>query len=117
MRVMENPGIYGVRTVSGLSQFPSTRLATGIGPITREVMTRGAAVITKHEKPVMVLLSLERYRQMEKAATPNLDALARQFDEAYAGMQAPGVAEKTLSALDLGSRQGKTRKRARLRQG
>ena len=111
-RVMESQNTDVARAVSGLPEFSSTKLATGIGPITRKVMSRGAAVITKHDEPVMVLMSVERYMQLEKTATPNLDALARQFDEAYARMQAPGVAEKTLGALDLRSRSAKTRKRA-----
>lgn len=106
-RVMDvqNPDV--ARATSGLAEFSSTTLATGISTITREVMKRGAAVITKHDEPVMVLMSIERYVQLEKAAAPNLDMLTRQFDEMYARMQAPAVAEKTIGALDLGAGRGK----------
>ena len=89
------------RAVDGMAHFPSTRLATGIGAITREVMRRGAALITKHDQPVMVLMSVERYAQLEKVATPDLGALTQRFDTLYARMQAPGTAERTLGALAL----------------
>ena len=99
-----------VRAVSGLPEFSSTRLATGIGAITREVIKRGAAVITKHDAPVMVLVSIERYAEMERAAAPDLDALTSRFDALYARMQAQGVAERTIAALELGVGSAKSRK-------
>ena len=102
---IRDPGVS--RAVSGLTSFSSTSLATGVGAVTREVMKRGAAVITKHEEPVMVLMSIERYVELEHAAAPNLDALTRQFDEMYARMQAPGVARKTIRALELRARRAK----------
>jgi prevent-host-death family protein len=93
------------RSLSGLPEFSATALATGMGNVTREVMKKGAAVITKHAEPVMVLLSVERYLQLERATAPDLDAWTRQFDDLYARMQSPGIAGKTLDALDLGAGQ------------
>lgn len=87
--------------VSGLTPFSSTALATAVGAVTREVMQRGAVVITKHDEPVMVLMSLERYVELERAGAPDLNLLTDRFDELYARMQAPGVAEKSIAALDL----------------
>ena len=43
--------------VSGMPPFSSTELATSVGAVTREVLQRGAVVITKHDEPVMVLMS------------------------------------------------------------
>lgn len=88
-------------TVRGLRPFSSTELATAVGAVTREVMQRGAVVITKHDEPVMVLMSVERYVALERAGAPDLDLLTGRFDELYARMQAPGVAEKSIAALDL----------------
>ncbi|MDQ1347781.1 MAG: hypothetical protein QG573_1154, partial [Acidobacteriota bacterium] len=34
--------------VSGMPPFSSTELATSVGAVTREVLQRGAVVITKH---------------------------------------------------------------------
>ena len=87
--------------VRDLTPFSSTELATSVGAVTREVLQRGAVVITKHDEPVMVLMSLERYVELERAGTPDLDLLTDRFDELYARMQAPGVAERSIAALDL----------------
>ena len=87
--------------VSGLPPFSSTALATSVGAVTREVMQRGAVVITKHEEPVMVLMSIERYVELERAGGPDLDLLSERFDELYARMQAPEVADRTIAALNL----------------
>ena len=87
--------------VSGMPPFSSTELATSVGAVTREVLQRGAVVITKHDEPVMVLMSLERYVELERAGTPDLNLLTDRFDELYARMQAPGVAERSIAALDL----------------
>lgn len=92
------------RAVRGLPEIPATKLANQAGAVTREVLRRGAAVITKHDEPVMVLMSVERYAELERAAAPDLGELTREFDALYARMQAPGVAEQTIAALDLGAR-------------
>jgi acyl-CoA reductase-like NAD-dependent aldehyde dehydrogenase len=89
------------QTVQGLPRFSASSLATRSAQITREVMKRGASVITKHDEPTMVLMSMERYLQLERAAGQNLDLLAQQFDQLYSEMQKPGIARKTINALDL----------------
>ena len=99
---------------AGLPRFSSTRLATDIGAVTREVMREGAAVITRHDAPMMVLVSIDRYAELERASTPDLDALSGRFDALYARMQSPGVAQHTLAALDLDAR-GQARPAQRLR--
>lgn len=89
------------RSVSGLPRFSATALATRMSAITREVMKSGATVITKHDEPTMVLMSVDRYLELERSAGQNLEALSREFDDLYARMQEPGVAQNTLDALDL----------------
>ncbi|MEO8198043.1 MAG: type II toxin-antitoxin system prevent-host-death family antitoxin [Thermoanaerobaculia bacterium] len=101
LRELENSEVSRA-AVSGLEPFSSTALATGVSAISREVLQRGAVVITKHEEPVMVLMSIERYAQLERAAAPDLRALSRQFEDLYRRMQAPDVVEKTVAALELG---------------
>jgi len=89
------------RAVQGLQQFSASSLATNSAQITREVQKRGATVITKHAEPTMVLMTIERYLQLQQAAGLNLDLLTQEFDHLYAAMQKPGVARKTVAALDL----------------
>lgn len=88
--------------VSAMPRFSATALATRMSAITREVMKSGATVITRHDQPAMVLMSVERYIELEQSAGQNLEALTREFDDLYARMQEPGVAQNTLDALDLG---------------
>ncbi|CAN5246759.1 hypothetical protein BH24PSE2_BH24PSE2_20580 [soil metagenome] len=97
--------------VKELDGFSATDLARSVGEVTREVMKRGAAVITRHDEPIMVVLSVDRYLELEKAAAPNLEALSREFDAMYARMQAPGVAKRTIKALDLGRKNSRRRDR------
>ena len=115
MRTTKRPSAISPHAIAGLPEFSSTSLATGISAITREVIKRGAAGITKHEQPVMVLVSIERYAELEKAAAPDLDALTARFDAMYARMQAPGAAERTIAALDLGTRKASRKSPVRRR--
>lgn len=101
----------GASPMEGLRKFTATSLATDISSITREVARSGAAVITKHDEPTMVLVSIDRYIEMHKAGAPNLDALTQRFEAMYAAMQAPGVAEATIDALDLDAASTKSSKR------
>lgn len=91
-------------SVPALSKLTSTSLATKIGAVTREVMKRGAVIITRHDAPVMVLISMDRYAELERAAAPHLAALTSRFDAMYARMQQPEVGERTIAALDLNAR-------------
>lgn len=112
-RTISEPDPAVVRATRGLATFSATGLVNHIQKVTREVLSQGAALITKHNEPVMVLLSMEKYIRLETAATPNLDALTVQFDRMYARMQAPGVADKTIAALFRTPRQfGEVAKRA-----
>jgi len=79
---------------AGLPKVTASALVTGMQQVTRTVLTQGAVVVTKHDQPAMVLLSVERYRELEQAGAPDLDALTRDFDAMYARMQAPGTRER-----------------------
>ena len=76
-------------------QLPSvsaTQLVAGIQKVGRAVATHGAVLITKHDQPAYVLMSVERYREMQRAAEPDLGALGGEFDAMLARMQAQGEA-------------------------
>ncbi|MBL8309525.1 MAG: hypothetical protein JNL19_03785 [Burkholderiales bacterium] len=75
--------------VDALPKVTASALVTGMQQVSNTVLTQGAVVITKHDQPAMVLLSVERYRELAQASAPDLDALARDFDALYARMQAP----------------------------
>jgi PHD/YefM family antitoxin component YafN of YafNO toxin-antitoxin module len=76
-------------------QLPSvsaTQLVAGIQKVGRTVATHGAVLITKHDQPAYVLMSVERYCEMQRAAEPDLGALGGEFDAMLARMQGQGDA-------------------------
>lgn len=82
-----------------LPKVTASALVTGMQQVSHTVLTQGAVVVTKHDQPTMVLLSIERYRELEQASAPDLDALTRDFDAMYARMQAPGARRRMADAF------------------
>lgn len=81
--------------------FSATRLVSGMQKVTHTVMAEGAVVITRHDEPAMVLLSVERYLRLEQAAEPQLDALGRQFDHMLERMQGARAAQAMADAFAM----------------
>ncbi|MEQ1596235.1 MAG: prevent-host-death family protein [Casimicrobium sp.] len=86
-------------TFDQLPKVTASALVTGMQQVTKTVLTQGAVVITKHDQPAMVLLSVERYRELEQASAPDLDALTKDFDAMYARMQASGAKKRMANAF------------------
>lgn len=83
-------------------QLPSvsaTQLVAGIQKVGRTVAAHGAVLITKHDQPAYVLMSVERYRELQRAAEPDLGALGGEFDAMLARMQGQGEAMAEAFAL------------------
>lgn len=83
-------------------QLPSvsaTQLVAGIQQVGRKVASHGAVLITKHDQPAYVLMSVERYREMQRAAEPDLSALSGEFDAMFARMQSQGDAMSSAFAM------------------
>ena len=89
------------RLTRELPSFSATKLASGMQAVASTVMSRGAVVITRHERPSMVLMSVERYLEMERASEPNLEALTHRFDEMFARMQGEGAAQAMADAFAM----------------
>jgi PHD/YefM family antitoxin component YafN of YafNO toxin-antitoxin module len=89
------------RLTRDMSSFSSTNLVAGMQKVTNAVMSQGAVVITRHDQPTMVLMSVERYLKLEQAAEPNLDALTRRFDDMFARMQGDKAAQDMADAFAM----------------
>ena len=89
------------RLTRDLPSFSATKLASGMQLVTSTVMARGAVVITRHEQPSMVLMSVERYLTLEEASAPNLDALTHRFDDMLARMQGEAAAQAMRDAFAM----------------
>lgn len=101
------------RLLGKLPRVSATNLVSGMQKVTGTVMAHGAVVVTRHDEPTMVLMSVDRYLQLEQAAEPNLDALTRQFDEMFARMQDADAAQNMAEAFAMSPEQlGKAAVRA-----
>lgn len=87
--------------MQALPSVSATQLVSGMNKVTSTVMAHGAVVVTRHEQPSMVLLSVERYLALQQAAEPDLDQLTRRFDDMYQRMQAPGAAGRMADAFAM----------------
>lgn len=96
-----------------LPTVSATKLVAGMQKVTSAVMSHGAIVVTKHDEPTMVLMSIDRYLKLERAAAPDLDALTRQFDEMFARMQGEPASQAMEDAFAMTPRElGKAAVRA-----
>jgi hypothetical protein len=89
------------RLLGKLPKVSATTLVGHMQKVTGIVMSRGAVVVTRHDEPTMVLMSIDRYVQLEQAGAPNLDALTRQFDEMFARMQEADGARNMADAFAM----------------
>ncbi|AGU53836.1 hypothetical protein VAPA_2c12830 [Variovorax paradoxus B4] len=89
------------RLTRNLPSFSATKLASGMQSVTGTVMARGAVLITRHEQPSMVLMSVERYLALEQAAQPDLEALTRHFDTMFSHMQGEAAAQAMADAFAM----------------
>ena len=79
----------------------------GFGRVLDRVAKDGAVVITKHDRPDAVILSIEAYQSLAEPRSADVDALTAQFDALYERLQQPGTAAKieavfALSPAELG---------------
>jgi prevent-host-death family protein len=91
--VLDQPATVELPSVS------ATQLVAGIQKVGRTVAAHGAVLITKHDQPAFVLMSVERYRELQRAAEPDLGALGGEFDAMLARMQGQGDALAEAFAL------------------
>lgn len=73
---------------SDLPSFTRTALAGEIQRVSKAVQAQGEVLITSHNKPEMVLMTVERYLALQEASQPSLDTLTQEFDQLVAQMQA-----------------------------
>lgn len=70
-----------------LLPFTRTELASELPRVSRAVAAQGEVVITSHNKPEMVLMTLERYLHLQEASRPSLGRLSQEFEQLYRAMQ------------------------------
>ena len=73
------------------------------GQVLESALRDGAVVITKHDAPKAVLISIEELEAI--AAGGRLDTLTQEFDAQYAKMQKPGFSKAMNTAFDATPKQ------------
>jgi antitoxin Phd len=94
-------GNAGFNTSPGTAaQIPATVAKNNFGSILDDVMRGRDVVITKHNSPKAVVMSVERFSALVRASSPDLTALAADFDARLARMQTPKVGGAMQAAFD-----------------
>ncbi len=69
------------------SSVTASEAKSGFGRVLEMAIQGGAVVITKHDAPKAVLISVENFNALSGAAETKLDTLSREFDALLARMQ------------------------------
>lgn len=80
-----------MRPLTRPQSVSATDAKNEFGRVLAAAMQDGAVFITKHDAPKAVLVSMERAAELLEKSEPNLQALAREFDELVARMQMPSA--------------------------
>ena len=78
----------------------ATEAKTRFGPLLETVMAGETVVITKHDTPKAVLLSIAEFEALGGARRPDVTALSREFDDWLARLQAADRRKALKSAFD-----------------
>lgn len=78
----------------------ATEAKTRFGPLLETAIRGGAVVITKHNTPKAVLLSIAAFEALGGARQPDLQALSKEFDGLLARLQTSAGRRALKAAFD-----------------
>jgi prevent-host-death family protein len=84
-----------------LIPFTRTELAGELPKVSRAVVAQGEVVITAHNKPELVLMTVERYLQLQEANRPSLGQLNQEFEDLFQAMQSPESCDGAMAAFAM----------------
>jgi len=82
------------------SSFTATDAKKRFGRVLEIALRGGAVVITKHDAPKAILISVDEFNALTKATDRTLDALSADFDAMLARMQTPKARARMKTAFD-----------------
>jgi prevent-host-death family protein len=71
------------------ASLTATEAKNEFGKVLETVMQDGIVVITKHDAPKAVLISIDEFEALSQAPQRDLDSLTREFDALFERMQTP----------------------------
>jgi antitoxin Phd len=83
----------------------ATKAKNHMGQMLETVMQGGVVLITKHEIPKAVVISIEEYDRLSRVGEAKLDALSSEFDALLDSMQTPEARAGMQAAFDASPEQ------------
>ena len=106
------------RRGEAVGKISATEAKNKLGEVLDSVMQTGMVLITRHQTPKAVLLSMEEYGALAGASQSKLHVLNGEFDALLARMQTPKARAGMKAAFDASPRLlGKTAVKAGHRRG
>jgi len=103
---------------TGAARISATVAKNKFGHILERVMQGGTVVITKHDTPKAVLISVDEFDALSRAGQVKLDTLSGEFDALLARMQTPAARAGMQAAFDASPKQlGKAARAAARKRG
>jgi len=87
------------------STVTATDAKKEFGSVLERVVRGGVVVITKHDTPKAVLLPVEEFNALARAAERELDTLSEEFDALFARMQTPKARAAMRAAFEASPKQ------------
>ena len=87
------------------SSVSASEAKSEFGRVLELAIQGGAVVITKHDAPKAVLISVENFNALAGAAETKLDTLSREFDALLARMQTPKMRRGMKAAFAASGKQ------------
>jgi antitoxin Phd len=92
-------------SAGGALSVTATEAKNRFGPLLERAIQGRAVVITKHDTPRAVLMSMDEFEALSRVRDRHLNALDAEFDALLAGMQQPKSRAAMRAAFDAPSRQ------------
>lgn len=80
----------------------ATEAQNNFGRVLDRAATEGTVYVTRYDRPAVVVLSIDRYRELAGEGVPELDQLTREFDEMLARMQTDEAAAAVEALFEAG---------------
>jgi antitoxin Phd len=87
------------------ASVPASKAKSGFGQVLDMAMQGRAVVITKHDVPKAVVLSVENFNALSRATETSLDTLTGEFDALLAKLQTPRARSGMKAAFAASARQ------------
>ena len=85
--------------------YTATEAKNEFGRVLEQAIQGTTVLITKHDSPRAVLISMDQFKALEQAPQLKLDTLTEQFDTLLKRMQSPKVRRGMAAAFDANSKQ------------